>query len=277
MITQEELNKRLRAFDPEYGDDKISRIDEEVGGFNRHFPEEKIRALTIDKYALGTDTDNENNFCWWVEYGTVHIAKMGGFAKKHRLYFSKKANKYLYTKKNYSSAEECFQDIKENLKKLYALVKADALKEYDNIDLPHNQSLKVCYLLNKDKFMPVLDKKHLDAICRELGIDTSGMNSLEKNRAILSAMNENPVAGSWHNAKKAHFFYSSHGFKLRKRKDKKEKIETKSSETEEPVFDGDEVLTLVQKKKQIIFYGPPGTGKTFNAKTLASLLVDNSD
>ena len=38
-----------------------------------------------------------------------------------------------------------------------------------------------------------------------------------------------------------------------------------------------EVITLLQKKRQLIFYGPPGTGKTFVARRLGRFLAQDSD
>lgn len=38
-----------------------------------------------------------------------------------------------------------------------------------------------------------------------------------------------------------------------------------------------QVITLLEKKRQLVFYGPPGTGKTFVARRLARLLAGDDD
>src|SRR5258708_15308862 len=38
-----------------------------------------------------------------------------------------------------------------------------------------------------------------------------------------------------------------------------------------------EIVTLLQKKRQLIFYGPPGTGKTFVARRLGQFLAGDDD
>jgi hypothetical protein len=38
-----------------------------------------------------------------------------------------------------------------------------------------------------------------------------------------------------------------------------------------------EIVTLLQKKRQLVFYGPPGTGKTFVARRLGRLLAGDDD
>ncbi len=264
MISEAEFAERLKKFDATYGGD-IGRIDAEIDGFNKAFPENEIGSLTKERYALGTKVRNESNFSWWIEYGTKEVAAMGGFAKKHRLYFSKKGSRYEYPKSAYKSEDECLEDIKGNLKKLYRLVKSDALQDFDDIELPHNQSIKLAYLLNRKGFLPILDSKHLDKTCEALGIDRSSLNSLQKNRKILERFNANPVSRDWHTAKKAHFCYSEYGFDLKSQQ---------SEEGGEDATSADEVAgDILTKKGQVILYGPPGTGKTHSTRMLAVDLI----
>jgi hypothetical protein len=51
-----------------------------------------------------------------------------------------------------------------------------------------------------------------------------------------------------------------------------ENIGVDDIETEDTM---DPILSLLEKKKQVILYGPPGTGKTFNTKRLSMRFLEN--
>lgn len=258
MINENELNNNLKSYDPSFDSNRSKLVQDEINSFNQHFPKKVIETLTKEKYVLGFHA-SDDTFSWWVEYGTSNIATIGGFASKHRLYFSRKNNDYKYPPK-YRSADECFEDIKSNLIRLYELIEKDNLDDFNKIDLPHNQSIKISYLLNSQNFLPILDKVHLDKLCDELGITIDNLNSLQKNRRILDKFKSNEISRNWHTTKMMDFCYSKYGFDL--------KIKT-AENNEDILFIKTDVSGILQSKKQIILYGPPGTGKTYNTKRIA--------
>ena len=266
MISIEDLNKRLSEFDASYDNEKTRVRKEQIIGFKNAFPKEIIQNLTIQEYALGEESvENKKCFSWWVEFGTDNVAAMGGFANKHKLYCNKN-HEYKYSGK-YGSKEECFEDIKGNLVELYNIIENDDIDKFVGVDLPHNQAIKISYLLNSEQFIPVLTKGHLNKICRDIGINENGLNSLQKNREILEYFRENEISKEWHTCKISSFCYSKYGFDL-KEKEEKENVSVGNAY-------GDDLLNLLLKKSQIILYGPPGTGKTYITKRMAVDFIEH--
>jgi hypothetical protein len=209
--------------------------------------------------------DKESNFSWWVEYGTASVAAMGGYASKHRLRFHSRAGQYKYPA-SYKSADECFEDIKANVLRLYDLIREDRLGDFREIDLPHNQKVKLSYLLDSRRLLPVLDATHLSKICTDLGIDPAGLNSLMQNRRILDWFRSNAVAKEWHTWKIGSFCYSPQGFRL--------KDDARGAAALPAAGD---VVTVLLTKKQIVLYGPPGTGKTHTTRSIALSTIHGID
>lgn len=255
------IERKLTEFDKHYDEGEVRKTKEQIERFNKIFPREKIKKLTMQEYILGSDSENEENFCWWVEYGTEKVAAIGGYASKHRLYLSSKDKSYRYPDR-YSDEKECFEDIKSNLLKLYDMCAEDEISEFDTVDLPHNQAVKIAYLIKPDQFIPVLNPDHLSKICTFLKLDQNDLNSLEKNRKILGYCRNNDISRKWHTSKIGNFFYSRYGISL-----KKAEAGQPSMVNQEPN------LPLLNKKKQVIFYGPPGTGKTFMTYKYATALI----
>jgi shikimate kinase len=121
--------------------------------------------------------------------------------------------------------------------------------------------------LNSEQFIPVLTKGHLNKICRDIGINENGLNSLQKNREILEYFRENEISKEWHTCKISSFCYSKYGFDL-KEKDEKKNVSVGNAY-------GDDLLNLLLKKSQIILYGPPGTGKTYITKRMTVDFIEH--
>ena len=267
MNSVEDINIRLSEFDANYDNEKTRVRIEQIIGFKNAFPKDIVQNLTIQEYVLGEKAvENKKCLSWWVEFGTGKVAQMGGFASKHKLYISKKTQEYEYPKK-YDSKEECFEDIKVNLVELYNIIESDDIDKFVDVDLPHNQAIKISYLLNSEQFIPVLTKGHLNKICRDIGINENELNSLQKNREILEYFRENEISKEWHTCKISSFCYSKYGFDL-KEKEEKENVSVGNAY-------GDDLLNLLLKKSQIILYGPPGTGKTYITKRMAVDFIEH--
>jgi hypothetical protein len=260
MVDKLYINQKLLEFDNSFDDAELEIVKGQIDAFNKKYPREAVESLTKETYALGLGGDNNDVFSWWVEYGTNKVASMGGYASKHRLRFNAETNKYDYPKR-YNDEDECLKDIKENLLKLYDLVENDNFEEFSSIDLPHNQSVKIAYLIGCDKLLSILNDPQLDAISAILGIDTFVLNPLQKSKAVLETLRQNPTIGEWHTWK-----ISSFGLSLLQNI---ANIGGKISDTKNK-----EHIKLINMKKQIILYGPPGTGKTFCTRGLAVELIE---
>jgi len=203
MIEEKELPRKLIIWSKEIEEDYFDESIRQIKDFNKIFTKNKIKNLTIDDYALGR---NDENLSYWVEYSTKLVASLGGYGSKHRLFFKKKENIYKYPKK-YKNERECFKDIKNNLIKLYRLVEEDKPEDFEKIDLPNNQAIKIVYLLNSDSFLPILTKSHIRKICVELGIKHEDLNPLQQNGEILNYLRRIPALKDYHTIKLGHFFY----------------------------------------------------------------------
>ena len=261
MVNEKNLDERLRAFDTSFDDSSLEEAVKEIELFNERFPRSSIQALTKETYSLGLGGDKQSNFSWWMEYGTLKVAATGGYASKHRLRFHSGTGQYKYPS-SYKNADECLEVIKANLQELYDLVRDNRLGDFGKIDLPHSQKVKLSYLLNSDRFLPIVSATHLSKICNDLGIDSAGLNSLQQNRRILEWFRNKTKATEWHTWKIMTFCYSPQGFDLKGTGDG-------VKEPAEP----DDLTMLLARKKQIVLYGAPGTGKTYNTRRIAVSMI----
>ena len=265
MVSEKDFSQRLAAFEADFDAAVLTKAMEEIRLFNEKFPRHAIEALTKERYALGRGRDKQSNFSWWVEFGTATVASMGGYASKHRLRFNSEEGQYKYPK-SYRNADECCDDIRANLLKLYDLVREDRLSDFEEVDLPPGQKLKVSYLIDSDRFMPMTSQTHLVKICKELGIDSTGLNSLQQNRRILEWFRNDTSAADWHTWKIMKFCYSPQGFDLKGTGDG----------VKVPAVT-DDLIMLLARKKQIVLYGPPGTGKTYTTRRIAVSVIHTFD
>ena len=85
--------------------------------FVSDFPPDNILNIEIDNYVEGkrladADEPNRKTFCYRLEFGLPGFGNIGGVnATKFGIYYSPKDKKYVYNEDKFSSAEEAYKEI----------------------------------------------------------------------------------------------------------------------------------------------------------------------
>ena len=292
-------NQKIGDFDfyTYFIDYKENHIDEENdqlmedlhNEFVEQFTIERIRNLKLEEYALGENnkTNLSYDFEWgkWAKYGSIRGSTAGKFGiYKHSDGYWKDKNRDII-----SEPERYFEVLK---KELIAFLEIANLDYYDYTAQYNSQSVlqglgtiknKFASLYYPEKYSRISAKHILIKIHKKLGFfkqemwnwDSEYINHflLYKLRHIYPDLKEeNP------------FTLSSSLWNLYANIDTSEdeievkpvvKIEDYESIRKElfiPESQIDEILRMLEYKKNIILTGPPGVGKTFSAKKLVQLL-----
>src|SRR5207302_807715 len=96
--------------------------------FVRRFPKDKLGELTLEQYALGLE-GYRDSFCYWLEFKTKDLGRIGGTAMKFGVWYSEKG--WRWSKKLYQTPEEALFHIQ---KSLVALVNAAEQGHFDELD-----------------------------------------------------------------------------------------------------------------------------------------------
>src|SRR4051794_624075 len=99
------------------------RLNQLRDEFVQRFPVSKLPSLKLEEYALGIEP-KENSFCWWLEFNTSDIARIGGAtALKHVIYFSREKQEFVFNRR-YSTKGQAFDGVRAGLMRLVELAGA---------------------------------------------------------------------------------------------------------------------------------------------------------
>ena len=164
--------------------------------FVQRFPKEKIRDLTLEQYALGTE-HSQNSFCYWLEFRTAKLGSIGGGSvAKHGVWWSKKDNDWRYNK-IFSSAQDALMKLLDGIATQVSLAEQDKFDELDKIGRQmlgsnrYSLRAKPLFLYFPEKFLPFNNPEH---IRHYLGIfgETPHGDMMSLNRQLLAVMSSKP-------------------------------------------------------------------------------------
>ncbi len=144
--------------------DRLRQLRQE---FVRRFPKEGLTDLTLEQYALG-HKDSRNSFCYWLEFETHELGRLGGDARKFGVWWGKEERRWKWNKSfDCGSPEEALSQIRAGLSRLVGAVEAGEFDRLDSIGAetlgPRRYSLraKALYLYFPDEFLPISSTGHL--------------------------------------------------------------------------------------------------------------------
>ena len=127
--------------------------------FNKEFPIEKLRNLTLEEY---TNTARSNSFCYWVEAKTEKLGSIwGGSAYKFGIFKiggeikgrkgTLSDNEYAWYSKYGKSREEAYKNVHSNIIRIVEAAQKGNFAEIDSIDLgkAYMKNCRRCLLINK--------------------------------------------------------------------------------------------------------------------------------
>ena len=150
---------------------------ESVNDFQKNYSLEKLKTLTLNGYALGTD--NKNSLCYEMEFGRYKLAGPGiggSTAFKYGIYYSKDKNAFVTRDGICTDPDYTWNNIKNDIIRLVESIK-NANTVDDIIDDPislKGMSLflaKICYCYLPNKLITIAGKKQLRGVLDTFGIE----------------------------------------------------------------------------------------------------------
>lgn len=203
------MRKLIEAFEKEYdsNNDKEEKLRKE---FIETFPIESLDKLDLDKYALGK---KPYSLCWWLEYNTIPLGSIkGGNAKKYKIYFASKENKWVYP----SQFETVDQGWNELRTCIYNLVNSFKLGNYEDVckdSIVSSMKMfktKLLYMYFPEKLLPVYSLDHIQKLLIQFGYNSSEISSLDiinANMKLKEFKDNHEYFKNWDGLKFMRFLY----------------------------------------------------------------------
>ncbi len=171
--------------------------------FVEKFPVSKLPTLKLEEYALGIDP-KENTFCWWLEFKTRDIGRIGGAtAMKHGIYFNRDEQKWRYDGR-YTSKDKAFEAVRSGIIRLIEIAGRGEYDKLDSVEPFEHQNLtrgKILFMYHPDKFLPIFSVENLRDFCVQFGVKADFDSQTSMNTALVAFKKRNPEVANWSNQK----------------------------------------------------------------------------
>jgi len=262
--------------------------------FNEEYPITKLKNMTLEEYVLGTD-NFVNSLSYKLEFGEYKHAGMGcggGSSAKHGIYFSKDNVYRGYKNEVINNPEEYWFNFRNQLCDF--LTEIGETNEFPNVEekYPLIQTIpliaaKLCFLYYPNYFISIGSRGKLQTIIELFEIQSQddsisariSFNICKFFKEVFpERLSDDP---QW-------LGYALWRFINEFENDEIEEVEQENSDEKydkndflNEVFIDEEkynsIVSVLEKKKNIILEGAPGVGKTFMAKRLAYSIIGRKD
>ena len=190
-------NLDLNKYEPLYELSEFDRLYEE---FNQRFPIEKLQSITLEEYTnLGGDY-----FCNWVERKVRKLGSIQGSPSfKFGIYKYKKTPKvrpgqmhdeeYAWLSKFGEKRDDVYLNVREELVQIAQAARSGNFEIVDNSKLSPMFKWKVAFLYSEKKLIPIYDRKMLEYIALQKGMnDAKSAKISQIQNFLLKHPNRNP-------------------------------------------------------------------------------------
>jgi AAA domain (dynein-related subfamily) len=193
-----------------FTDEQQQNADDLIASFQAAFSRESLRNLTLDRYAVGTES-SQAGFCYWLEFKTASLGRIGNpqGGRQYLVYFNQNSKKWKFDP-HFKNEQEAFEAVKTGL---VALLDCADLNHFDAIESVQpfeGRRLvrgKVLFLYFPEKFVPIFSLEHLKDFCVQLGVKANYQSQMAMNRALVSFKNAHPTLSTWSNLKFSRLLY----------------------------------------------------------------------
>ena len=256
------------------------------------YPLERIKNLTLEEYALGTP-NSKDSLCHKLEFGKYlksGLPVAGYSSGKHGIYFSKKGTYCDYNNEAISDPEEYWVNFRNQLYNFLIEIGEnniipDVITKYPLIKNIPGLATKLCYLYYPNHFISIGKRDVLIELVDKFSINCDDVYSPKLSFELSKYLKENiPVLSEddplWIGV--ALWRYKDYNPEQSDSKSDEDEIKDYSADQfKNDVFIPDsqyeDIVSLLNRKKNIILTGAPGVGKTFMAKKLVYSLQGNTD
>lgn len=256
--------------------------------FLEEYPIERLKILTVDEYALGTD-NYKDTLSYKLEYGKYKNAGpgIGGFSSVKFGIYKNSENQYINGKDIIDNINEFWPNF---INQLYSFIKdygevEEQFNTTEKYPLLKSMSMvltKLLYLYYPNKFVNICSKTNLKILMKCFDYDYSEDMQAEELSFILNKNIRKDIPEL--NEHDSQYVGDSLWQFIRDivNSEAEDDIEDITDNYNKEMFlrevfmDDDEYITLVdllEHKKNIILQGSPGVGKTFMAKRLAFSII----
>jgi len=305
------LEELIAAFD---GNRKLFRLKrpslEEImqdrNAFVKDFPSDRILSLQLDEYVIGkpdpqTGKPKASTFCFRLERSIPWFGNIWGTpAGKFGIYYSKQNNSYIYKNKTKSSAQDAFDEIKEEINSILQAGKTfQQDKDRDKFvtrleaefNIERHVRSRILAVYYPETFPQIHAPDAIEKILLALGVPASEIQrGLFRNQLrLMELKNKDPVMMAWSTVDFSHFVWEAVMERTRRSDLEAKPVEEepeakvnwqsldkgKINDTVSRVLAGENgkrlevepeivlrIINHIISGKNVVLVGPPGTGKT---------------
>ncbi len=256
--------------------------------FLEEYPIERLKTLTIDEYALGTE-NYKDTLSYKLEYGEYKDAGpgIGGFSAIKFGVYKNLENQYIYGKNVIENVDEFWTDFRNQF---YSFIKEygeveEQFKVIDKYPLLKSMSMvltKLLYLYYPKKFINICSKNNLELLMKCFDYNYSKDMQAEELSFILNKnirrdiLEVNKHDSQYIGDSLWQFIKDIVNSDTETETDDILETYTKEDFLNDVFMNESEynkLVNLLEHKKNIILQGSPGVGKTFLAKRLAYSII----
>jgi 5-methylcytosine-specific restriction enzyme B len=207
------IEEALVTYDKRKHEEHVRLAEIERNEMRQRFPLDAWADTTLERYALGQPNYAET-YCWWLEFGTLHMGSMrGGSAVKHLIYKYKSKPGWYY-RPQYSNEQEAWHELRAAFVRMFELAQAgrwDEIGELEALSGGRMLLLKSLHLYFPDDILPITSIYHLQHFLQRLGVYEEEMkhwSAVTLNRHLLQAMRRYPQVQNWSPKEIERFLYA---------------------------------------------------------------------
>ena len=195
MTIQDELTMRLEMLEVSDADrNSFDRAIKQRRDFLKHFPLKMIGNLSLESYCIGKG--DRDNFCWWLEFGTVDCSRIScGQCDHYCVYYEKKTHGYRLNKalRRYQELNPGKTDVEVARETVFeplaAFINTKGGDRRVCMYLGEALLLKILILYYPDEFVEINSVKWLTKICEAFGLQSDG-TFIEKNKIVKAFLDK---------------------------------------------------------------------------------------
>jgi len=211
-ITKITFDEAAASFDRNAIQSVIEVAEKERQELVRKFPMDAWPSMPLTRYALGLG-NNEESFCWWMEWGTANVGSMrGGSAGKHIIYRQRNGD-WWFDRNIYKDEQGAWQAVRAGFVKAFELGASgewDAIDEVDAISSGPTLRTKTLHCYFPDQLLPISSIQHIVHYQHCLGdheASANGYHVIRQNRQLLAMLRKRPALAGWSTQELTRFLY----------------------------------------------------------------------
>lgn len=154
----------------------VNEKHQKLKEFLETWPLERVQNLTLEQY---TDTGNHNTFCYWLEYETEILGRIGGKPSNKFGIWKRKnnnqivsedfrfTNEYAWYKKYGETPEIAFESVKKVIVQIIEFSQTKQFKKINTLDLDSLVRWKIAFLYSDYNLMPIYKKDIIKILGRD--------------------------------------------------------------------------------------------------------------